>query len=92
MAANYLAIQGSSVSCGRKFSSAGLVDTKCRNRLSPANFSAVEFAKAHFRQQVEDKQEEMPAEESQKRERDDEDNDSESEGRPEKRLCLDEYF
>ena len=50
MAANYLAIQGSSVPCERQFSSAGLVDTKQRNRLAASKFGSIEFLKSCYSQ------------------------------------------
>ena len=50
MAANYLAVQGSSVPCERQFSSAGLVDTKRRNRLAASKFGSIEFLKSCYSQ------------------------------------------
>ena len=49
MAANYLAIQASSVPCERLYFSAGLVDTKQRNRLGSDRFGALEYIKGYFR-------------------------------------------
>ena len=48
MAANYLAIQASSVPCKCLFSSAGLVDTKRRNCLGAERFGAIEYIKAYY--------------------------------------------
>lgn len=52
---DYLAIQGSSVSCERLFSGAGLIDTKRRNRLAPITFSALETVKTHCKAVRKDK-------------------------------------
>ena len=97
MAGNYLAIQGSSVLCEREFSSAGLIDTKRRNRLSPNTFSAIEFAKAYHRQQKEDAKGENPTPESGtshslKCARENSDIDSDLEGPTEKRTHPEEYY
>ena len=48
MAANYMAVQGSSVPCKRQFSSAGLIDTKWRNRLLARKFNTIEFLKSSY--------------------------------------------
>ena len=71
MAANYFAIQGSLISSERDFSSAGLVDTTRRNRLSPKKFGAIEFAKAYSCQEMEDSLEKLPVAISLKRARND---------------------
>ena len=52
MAANYMAVQGSSVPCERQFSSAGLIDTKRCNRLLAKKFNCIEFLKSSYNQDV----------------------------------------
>lgn len=70
MAANYLAVQGSSVPCERQFSSAGLVDTKRRNRLGAEKFGSIKYVKAHHRNtRKTDELKKFKLEESQKRAR-----------------------
>ncbi|KAF5340528.1 hypothetical protein D9758_015833 [Tetrapyrgos nigripes] len=49
MARDYLAIQGSATPSERAFSSAGLTDHKCRNRLKPEMFAAIQTLKAAYR-------------------------------------------
>ena len=45
----FIAIQALSVPCERLFSSAGLVDTKHRNRLGAGRFGSLEYIKAYFK-------------------------------------------
>lgn len=49
IARDYLAIQGSSVSSERAFSSGGLTDTKARNQLKPETFEALQILKSCYR-------------------------------------------
>jgi hypothetical protein len=49
MAHGYLAIQGSGTPSERAFSSAGLTDSKHRNRLKPEMFSALQILKGGYR-------------------------------------------
>lgn len=45
MAIDYLPIQASSVPCERFFSSSAETDTKCRNRIAPELFEALQMLK-----------------------------------------------
>ena len=49
IARDYLAIQGSATPSEHAFSSGGIMDTACRNRLSPKLFEALQLLKSAYR-------------------------------------------